>query len=273
MTFGGSPCPALWGIILECIANKGISLLHNPFWDHNSLFNPISTTLDDPLHLPDNIPFHAAKELSVKLPTNPLGYIDIYIDDNIGVTPDLNDNALRMNQAIPLAIHTLAHPIGASDVIPRRDIISLKKFKAEGQLHEVKKVLGWMLNTWSLQISLPSEKYIEWSNDVSKQITAKKTHHKLLESLIGWINHVACIFHPLRCYLGRLYQALYRSSSYNGWTKLTSTELADPDTILGFLTAAYKGLSLNNLVFRKLTLIYQLDALEFGLGFTTWHLG
>lgn len=67
-----------------------------------------------------------------------------YIDDNIGITPDINNNALRMTQVIPLAIRTLARPLNASDVIPRKDIILLKKFKAEGRLEEVKKVLGWI---------------------------------------------------------------------------------------------------------------------------------
>jgi hypothetical protein len=79
ITFGGSPCPALWGVISECIADIGNSLIHNPFWDHASLFDPISSTLEDPLFLPDVTPFHPAQELSVKLPTNTLGYIDIYI--------------------------------------------------------------------------------------------------------------------------------------------------------------------------------------------------
>jgi len=49
-----------------------------------------------------------------------------------------------MTQVIPLAIRTLARPLNASDVIPRKDIILLKKFKAEGRLEEVKKVLGWI---------------------------------------------------------------------------------------------------------------------------------
>jgi hypothetical protein len=182
-----------------------------------------------------------------------------YIDDNIGITPDINNNALRMTQVIPLAIRTLARPLNASDVIPRKDIILLKKFK------EVKKALGWILNTRSLQLSLPSEKYTECSNAIAKLIAAKKANHKSLESLIGRINHIACVFHLLRHYMGRLYQALYRVSSSNGWTKFSDSELADLDTISGFLSAAHRGLSLNNLVFRKPMLLYRSDASEFGI--------
>jgi hypothetical protein len=266
LTFGGSPCPALWGIISESIADIGNSSLHNPFWDHQSLFDPISDTLESPLSLPDDIPFKAAADLSVNIPLNTLGYIDIYIDDNIGVTPDVGDNALRMGRAIPLAIRVLSRPVDNSDAIPRKDIISTKKFKAEGRLEETKKVLGWILNTRSLQISLPTEKFRDWSADIQKMISARKSYSEPLESLIGRINHVAGILHPLKHYMGRLYQALSRSSVTGGWTSFTHNELLDLETMLVFLSSAHSGISMNNLVFRKPTTIYRSDASEFGIG-------
>jgi hypothetical protein len=46
---------------------------------------------------------------------------------------------------------------------------------------------------------------------------------------------------------------------------LEESELADLETILGFLSAANQGLSLNNLVYRKPTVIYRSDASEFGI--------
>jgi hypothetical protein len=85
----------------------GNSLLHNPFWEHDSLYDSISNMIDFPLPLPDETPFHTVKDLSVDIPENPLSYID----DTIGVTPDIDDNALRMSRVIPLAIMTLAGPL------------------------------------------------------------------------------------------------------------------------------------------------------------------
>jgi len=75
------------------------------------------------------------------LPDNLGGYIDIYIDDNLGVTPDIGDNMTRLNRVLPLAIYTIVRPKDTLDILPRKDIISMKKFKAEGQLEEVKTVL------------------------------------------------------------------------------------------------------------------------------------
>jgi hypothetical protein len=48
------------------------------------------------------------------------------------------------------------------DVIPRKDIISLKNICADGQLSEVKTVLGWTLDTHNLLISLPDHKATDW---------------------------------------------------------------------------------------------------------------
>jgi len=266
MTFGGAPCPNLWGVISETIADIGNTILHSSLWDHNSLFDPLSSQIELPSPLPDEIQFALAKELAVSLPENPAGYIDVYIDDNIGVTLDLGDNAIHLCRAIPLAIRTIARPLVDSDVIPRKDIISLKKFEAKGRLEEVKKILDWIINTRSLSISLPDDKFKAWSSDISKMILEKKVSHQLLESTIGRLNHVACIFAPMKHYMGRLYQALYRASSSNVFARLSCEESSDLETHLSFLAAAKRGLSLNNLVFRKPTMIYRSDASEFGIG-------
>lgn len=184
------------------------SILHNPFWDHNKLFDKSSDSIDPPEPLPDDIPFQPAKDLVVHLPDNLGGYVDVYTDDNIGVAPDFGTNVPRLNRVIPLMIHTFARPTDSHDIIPRKDIISMKKFRAEGRLEEIKTVLGWVLNTRSLRLSLPPEKLRDWSRDINSMISSKKAYFKLLELMIGWINHVACILHPMRHYMGRIYQAL-----------------------------------------------------------------
>jgi hypothetical protein len=126
MTFGGSPCPSLWGIISESLTYLSNAIIQNRHWDHDTLFDSISDELNSPLSLPDSIPFHPAKELAVTLPPNDLGKVNIYIDDSIGVTPDINNKTSHVSQAIPLAIRTLARPLNPSDIIPRKDIISSK---------------------------------------------------------------------------------------------------------------------------------------------------
>jgi hypothetical protein len=66
-------------------------------------------------------------------------------------------------------------------------------------------------------------------------------------------------------FLSRLRNALFRSSK-SGWTSLSLIERNDLDLMINFLNKANSGISINNVVYRKLTQIYRSDASEFGIG-------
>jgi hypothetical protein len=177
-TFGRLPCPLLWGIISDILTDICNTLLECKNWNHTSLYDSISESIKPPNHLPDNIPFHKAKEFSIEIPTNDTGKVDIYINDTIAITPVFPRNIERMNAAVPLAIRTLSQPLNPDDEILRKDIISLKKFQAEACPEEVKTILGWIINTRSLTIALPDNKCINL-------IHSPRVNSKQLESSIG----------------------------------------------------------------------------------------
>jgi len=181
------------------------------------------------------------------------------------VTVNLGDNARRIIRAIPTAIHSIARPVDKGDDLPRVDIISSKKLKAEGTLEEIKTVLGWVINTRNLTIALPTDKHTKWSSNISKIIHSKRVSHTQLESLIGRLNHIAGIIPMFRHFLGRLRQALYRSTQHR-WTNLKIPEISDLHLSLKFLDMSVAGVSINNIVFRKPTTFYRSDASEFGIG-------
>jgi hypothetical protein len=265
MMFGGSPCPSLWGYISDTVADLCNTLILNKYWDHRTIFDPLSNTLEPPKSLPDMIPFHPAKDLSINIPVNDTGKTDIYIDDTIGIAPDIGDNVLRFSKAIPLVIHTLARPTISSDPIPRKDIISMKKFAAEGQMEETKTILGWLINTRALLIQLPIDKHLKWTTDISSILLQPRIKKKQLETLIGRLDHTSTIIPMLRHFLSRLRHALLRSSK-KYWTCLRLSEKSDLSLMLSFLDMAKDGISINNVVFRKPTKIYRSDASEFGIG-------
>jgi hypothetical protein len=255
----------MWGYISDTLADLCNTLLQCKEWDHSSLFDPISKSVLPPNPLDENIPYHKSKNLAIELPQNNTGKVDIYIDDTIAITPDLPGNTERMIVAVPLVIRTLAHPIDPNDEIPRNDIISIKKFQAEARLEETKMVLGWILNTRSLQISLPLDKYQKWTADINIMISNPRVCVKQLESTLGRLNHVANIISILRHFLGRLRHAFLRASKYK-WTTLKLSKKSDLFLILAFMDEAKKGISMNNLVFRKPTMVLRSDASEFGIG-------
>ena len=265
MTFGGAPCPSLWGLLSETITDVCNTLIQCSSWNFDSFFDETADKIPDPVSLPPDMSFATARDLSVDIPVNDLGKVDVFIDDNIAVTPDLDCNTKRVIRAIPLAIHSVARPVNPDDDIPRVDIISTKKLKAEGAFEEIKIVLGWTINTRSLLISLPKDKHVKWSQDINKMIARRKTSHEELESTIGRLNHTAGIIPMLRHFLGRLRHALLRSSKHK-WTNFRLCEISDLHLCLQLLDYAFSGISINNIVFRKPNIFYRSDASEFGLG-------
>jgi len=259
MTFRGSPCPSMWGYISETITDVCNTLLQCKNWDYMSLYDEISDSIPDPVSLPQETPFKIARDLSVHIPENDLGKVDVYIDDNIAVVPDIKDNTKRVIRALPLAIHSLARLTDPLDDVPRLDTVSAKKLKAEGTLEEIKIVLGWIINTRSLLLSLPDDKHRKWSANINKMIASGKASHSILESTIGRLNHVGAIMPMMRYFFGRIHHALFRSSKHK-WTNLRLCEISDLHLFLQMLDHAKSGMSINNGVFRKPNVIYRSDA-------------
>jgi hypothetical protein len=202
MTFGGSPCPSMWGYTSETITDICNTLIQCSSWDYSTIYDKISDTIPQSICLSDDIPFAQSKELAVHLPMNDLGKVDVFIDDNIAVMLDLGQNTTRVIRAIPLGIHSLSRLVDLLGDLSRVDIISAKKLQAEGTFKEVKVVLGWVINIRSLLVSLPHDKHTKWSLDINKMIFSRETSHDFLESTIGRLNHVAGIIPMFHHFLG-----------------------------------------------------------------------
>ncbi len=105
----------MWGIISETLADTCKTLLHCIGWDQQSFYDEFSDSIPPPIYLPEDLPFKSAKDLSVNIPPNDIGKVDVYIDDNIVIIPDIGDNHIRAIRAISLAIHSISRPVDTSD--------------------------------------------------------------------------------------------------------------------------------------------------------------
>jgi len=264
LTFGGSPCPNLWSCISESITDLCNMLIQNPNWNHDLFFDPLSASIEPPLSEYEDVPFTESKETSVSIPDNDLGKSDVYIDDIIAIS--LEDHYKRICAASILAIHTVARPVDPIDPIPRKEIISLKKFAAEARPSELKTVLGWAINTRCLRIYLPMDKFSDWHSDIQEMLKNPKVDKKQMESLIGRLDHVAFLMDMLRHFMSRLRNALQRTIKTR-FTTLSLSEMEDLKLMDKFLNiASSSGVSLNLLTFRKPTHLYRSDASLHGLG-------
>ena len=70
-------------------------------------------------------------------------------------------------------------------------MIEKSKAVAEGAAAERKIVLGWMLHTRKLEISLPKHKYIGWTNLIDELLSYTIVSNKTLLSVLGRLENLA----------------------------------------------------------------------------------
>jgi hypothetical protein len=274
LTFGGSPCPNEFCIISELCADLGNDILHSSDWEPRLLHSP--HTINLPTEIPDSSqhPLSHGLELDVDIPFDKFGKIEIYIDDGITIIPDIDDNATRGTNAMALAIHTICRPLATLEPIKREDCLSLSKLAEEGTLSETAIVLGWLINTRKLTISLPADKFNSWRIDINTIISQRKATIEDLECLIGRLNHAASVLSLARYFLNRLRRTLTPSDGnlpnlfskqHKKW--LSKSTLADLQLFHDIiLPKIHKGININLLTYRRPTHILFSDACPKGLG-------
>jgi hypothetical protein len=166
LSFGGTPCPLEWGAILESVCDLINAILQHDNWDPLTLFNAAAQAHVPPKELlPDDVPFGIRRDLIVEIPINARGTVDVYINNFIGLTVDLNetDNAIRLKQAPLLGLTAVSREVSPFKPLPRNDMDAQAKLKAETRLTKTKVILGWLLIFWTMTIALPKNKFIAYS--------------------------------------------------------------------------------------------------------------
>jgi hypothetical protein len=204
LTFGGKACPNEWSVISETTTDLANDLLRCPDWNPDEIHAPIQKHVPETVYLSADTPFAPGLPLVVNLPNDDQGKADCYLDDIISIIPDINKNLKRGAAAVPLAIHLIGRPMADSEPIPRDDLISLKKLIAEGGLKEVQTVLGWILNTRTLLVSLPEDKFLAYSKQINNLLEKTKASFVELDILTGRLVHVALIIPQAHHFLNRI---------------------------------------------------------------------
>ena len=204
MTFGGRANPSEWSNISEAACDLVNTLQTLPNFQPEHYLHLIPAKIPPQSPLNEDIPYKQAEQLSVYIEPNDCGKSDIYLDDNIGIAPDLRDNVRRLSVIMPLVICLLGRPLHENEPIIRKWLLSLSKFSAEGQPEEIKIVLGWLLDTRRLLVSLPEYKHSVWTEQIETVLRENKTTLADLENIKGRLMHLACVDRAARHFLGRI---------------------------------------------------------------------
>jgi hypothetical protein len=162
-------------------------LQHND-WDPLTLFATAAQAHVPPKEvLPEDIPFGIGRDLIIDIPVDARGIVNVYFDDFIGLTINLNNtnNATRLEEAPLLGLTAVSREVSPIKPLPRDDMDAQAKLKAKTGLTETKIILGWLWNFWTMTIALPENKFIAYSQVISDMIERGWTSKAKLETNIG----------------------------------------------------------------------------------------
>ena len=266
LTFGGAPNPNIWSEISETATDLANAILQCQNWNPKTTCSPLQIMVPKTKEI--KFPTQSlaqALPMAVNINVSDKGQTDCYIDDLTTVTVDINDNKAKAEAAVLLALHTIGRPVNHNDPIKRVNLVSLSKLAAEAELEESKILLGWRLNTRTLKISLPFDKFRAWSTNISDILKINRSTFKELETLIGRLGHVTLILPYAKHFMSRLRTLMYRSENrrHVAVPLQVQEDLKFHNTILKL---AYEGISMNLLTYRKVDILYRSDACPAGLG-------
>ena len=265
--FGGSPCPSEFAVAADIVTDTINDLLEDDKWDYKNVYSRTADNIPKANPLPDEVPFHKARHMSVRIHIAPKGKADVYVDDIITIAADLKDNLERITKAPVTVMHAIADNarIRSKD-IKRSDMVAMDKMAAEGAPEEEKVCLGWVMNTRSLQVKLPRHKAIAWSAQIEEVLESKTVSSKTLESILGRLENIAQVLTPLGHFLSNIrhLQILAERRGHN--VKLNNRVRSDLLLAQAFIKKTQQGVSMNLLTFRAPDIVYICDASEYGMG-------
>ena len=139
------------------------------------------------------------------------------------------------------------------------------KLRAEVRPAESKVILGWDFDFRQLIISLPENKFVAWTMNVSQLLLNETTTAKELESIIGRLGHLSLVVPGVHNFLSRL-RDLQQMAAHRRSINISKTCRTDLTLMLRFLEIAKQGIDMNLIVFRQPTHVYWSESCLFGLG-------
>jgi hypothetical protein len=119
----------------------------------------------------------------------PLEYIDVYVDDFIGLAQGTPRDRKRIHRVLLQALDEVFRPLAATDSPFRQEPASVNKFlKGDGAWVTRKLVLGWLIDTVTMTIELPPHRLARLLAildrlPVTKSRVQTKDWHKVLGEL------------------------------------------------------------------------------------------
>ena len=161
-----------------------------------------------------SVPVPKSRDPSLPTPSTPLSYIDVFVDDFLGLCQASSAQPVR--RALLHAVDLVFRPTDFYDDVNRREPVSLKKLR-QGDLSwtTIKVVLGWLIDTVAMTISLPKHR-VERLADILASIppTQKRTSVRKWHKVLGELRSMSIALPGAQGLFSALQLALSRASGH-----------------------------------------------------------
>ena len=119
----------------------------------------------------------------------PTAYVDVFVDDFLGLAQGNKDRLSYVRRVLLHTIDDVFRPLDTSDSPARKEPVSVKKLlQGDACWSTVKEVLGWLINTHDMTLTLTerrSQRLSELLSDIAptQRRLSTKTWHKVLGEL------------------------------------------------------------------------------------------
>ena len=232
LLFGATSSSNFWSVISEPMED-----VMNHSMNHNILPNlalkshHFDSHYQDPRLLPSNIPFRPSFLLISSILPPSTQFINVYVEDFICTCLDKKVSSIpesRICYNIITNVFSLFFSHNTNQLpngLLRSVALLIRKLSGDGTPSKIKKILGWIIDTRRMLISLPIEKYKTWKKEIEAILVNGSCSPKTLECIIGKLVRISRIIPGSQCFLKPILTSFYSSTSTT--IKLTKNVLDD----------------------------------------------
>ena len=271
MPFGAASASHFWGAVSECMADvANDELLDGRLPILSVSPSRLGDRYMEPEILDEKIKFATAGELIHSPKLGGGQKVDVFVDDFFGLSVDRQIAGMHSTRRLFNVVTNVFDVFFNARInltqlgLTRNDAVSLKKLEAEGRPSERKTVLGWVVNTRSMEVHLPRTKVNAWSQQVRLIMRAGKCSSKDLERLIGKMVRTSMILPGAQAFI--VHFRKLRAECRSGTVLIDDTGRTHLNFWLRLFKVAGGGTQIASLLLRMPSLIFFTDACAAGLG-------
>ena len=199
-------------------------------------------------------------------PQQPLAAVDVFVDDHVALAQGSQQRRSRVRRVLLHAIDAVLRPNDEHDHAGRREPVSIKKLlKGDGRWDTQKVVLGWLIDTVAMTVSLPPHRQERLHHIIDSVKGRSRVSTKKWHQFLGELRSMALAIPGVRGLFSQLQVAFRHSDQHRVRLHAAARDAIDDLHQLATEVIA-RPTALAEVVPRHPTHIGSTDAAKVGMG-------